>query len=300
MATNGVEASGGEVGFIGIGIMGRGMAANLIRKANRTVVVWNRTKAAADALAAEFPAGSVVVAATAGEVARRCALTYSMLSTLEASEAVFPEVLAQIGPGKTVVDSATLTVERMQHMAAAVRARGGAFLEAPVSGSKGPAEAGQLVFLTAGDDSAAKLSSTDLAAMGKRTFYFGPEIGKATKVKLVNNMIMAVQLSALAEGIALCEASDISPDDLVAVLDQGAMSSPLLRAKGAAMITKQFAPQFPLKHAQKDLRFALEMGDRHAVPLPVTSSANEQFKRARARFGDEDCGAVVEVARVGK
>ena len=103
-----------------------------------------------------------------------------MLSTLEASEAVFPGMLEKVCAGKSIVDCATLTPERMAAMSSAVKAAGGSFLEAPVSGSKGPAEAGQLIFLTAGDAAVKEAAEADLEAMGKATFYFGEEVGRGS------------------------------------------------------------------------------------------------------------------------
>ena len=102
------------VGFIGLGIMGLGQARNLLRS-GRSLVVWNRSLEKSEALMAEeLASGSKVeIASTAGEVIEKCSLTYSMLSTLEASQAVFPNVLSKVGPGKSIVDCATLTPERM-------------------------------------------------------------------------------------------------------------------------------------------------------------------------------------------
>jgi 3-hydroxyisobutyrate dehydrogenase-like beta-hydroxyacid dehydrogenase len=166
------------VGFIGLGIMGDGQAANLL-KAGFSLVVWNRDPRKAAALAAAHPAGAVRVAGSAREVVASVPLTFTMLSTLDASAAVFegPDgVLAGVSAGCAIVDCATLTPERMGAMAAAVRAKGGTFLEAPVSGSKKPAADGQLVFLCAGDRSALELATAGLDAMGKSTHYYGEEV----------------------------------------------------------------------------------------------------------------------------
>ncbi|KAG8466382.1 hypothetical protein KFE25_002138 [Diacronema lutheri] len=288
-----------DVAFIGLGIMGVGMADNLA-KAGRKLVVWTRDAAKARAFADAHP-GAVEVAPTAAHAVRTAPLTYCMLSTLEASTAVFdaPDgVLAAVGPGKCVVDCATLTPERMAEMAAAVRAKGGKFLEAPVSGSKKPAADGQLIFLTAGDADLLEAARPDLDAMGKATHYYGADVGAGSRMKLCVNMTMGVQIAALAEGIALCEASGLSGDAFVEVLKQGAMSSPLIAGKGAAMVGRQYAPQFPLEHAQKDLRFAVAAGDKLGLALPVAAASNELFKRARAAGnGGDDCCAVVEAAR---
>jgi len=286
------------VGFVGIGIMGLGMCHNLL-KAGRKLVVWNRDRSKAEALAAEeASAGKVIVVATPGEVIERCTLTYSMLSTLQASEAVFPEVLAALNPGKMLVDAATLTPERMALMSAEVSTKGALFLEAPVSGSKGPAEGGQLIFLAAGAAEVREAAKADLDAMGKATFFFGSEVGKGTKMKLVVNMIMGVQLNALAEGVALAEACDMPVQDLLEILGLGAMNSPMIQLKGPAMKDQKYAPAFPLEHAQKDMRFAIGLGDQLGLALPVAAASNEQYKRARGMgLGSQDFAAVATVSR---
>lgn len=287
-----------EIGFIGVGIMGLGMCHNLI-KAGRKLVVWNRDTSKAEALAAEEPsAGKVTVVKSAKEVVERCALTYSMLSTLEASEAVWPTVLEGLGSGKMLVDCATLTPERMHLMATEATAKGAKFLEAPVSGSKGPAEAGQLIFLAAGDETVRDASAKDMEAMGKATHYFGAEVGKGSKMKIVVNMVMGVQLNAVAEGFALAEACDLDTGEYINVLKEGAMASPMVGLKGPAMKEKKYDPAFPLKHAQKDMRFALQLGDQQGIGLPVTAASNEAYKKARRMgYGDKDFAAVAEASR---
>lgn len=129
-------------GFIGVGIMGLGMADNLLKN-GVPLIIWNRTASACEPLLSSYPELCRRVDSPE-EVVAACAVTWSMLSTLEASDAVFPAVLSAITPGKSIVDCATFTPERMQQMDGAVTAKGGRFLEAPVSGSKGPAAAGQV------------------------------------------------------------------------------------------------------------------------------------------------------------
>jgi glyoxylate/succinic semialdehyde reductase len=211
-------------GFIGIGIMGEGMAGCLL-KAGKSLVVWNRDASKAQKLAAAHP-GLVTVVASAGEVIDACGVTYSMLSTLEASEAVFPSILKS-KPGKSLVDCATLTPERMQTMASAVEIAQGRFLEAPVSGSKAPAAQGALIFLCGGDKSLYDECKNDLAIMGKADFYYGVT-GNGSKMKLVVNMVMGNMMCALSEGLALCQASELPADaegGLLKVLDLGIMSN---------------------------------------------------------------------------
>eukprot|EP00304_Pavlova_gyrans_P015122 CAMPEP_0206061684 /NCGR_PEP_ID=MMETSP1466-20131121/54764_1 /ASSEMBLY_ACC=CAM_ASM_001126 /TAXON_ID=44452 /ORGANISM="Pavlova gyrans, Strain CCMP608" /LENGTH=293 /DNA_ID=CAMNT_0053437037 /DNA_START=60 /DNA_END=941 /DNA_ORIENTATION=- len=286
------------VGFIGLGIMGLGMAENLA-KAGRKLVVWNRDVSKSQAFADKFP--TATIAATPKAVVEMTAKTYCMLSTLEASHSVFEGetgILSGVSPGKNIVDCATLTPQRMAEMAEAIRAKGGKFLEAPVSGSKKPAADGQLIFLAAGDAEVLADSTADLDVMGKATHYFGAEVGGGTRMKLCVNMTMGVQLAALSEGVALCEAVGLDSAAFVEVLKQGAMNSPLVALKGAAMVNKTYAPQFPLEHQQKDLRFAVQVGDDYGVALPVAAATNELFKKARMAGKDkDDIAAVVEASR---
>ena len=190
--------------------MGKGMAANLLKKIDGcSLVVWNRSPEACTELAAAFP-GKVTVAESAAAVVQQCSLTFSMLSTMEASEAVFDcpleagGLIAAVTPGKSIVDCATLSPERMQSINERIVARGGVFLEAPVSGSKVPAETGTLIFLCGGDEAVHAQALPGLEAMGKANFLLGP-VGAGSKMKLVVNMIMGTMMSAFAEGESVAD-----------------------------------------------------------------------------------------------
>ena len=270
-------------GFIGIGIMGEGMAGCLL-KAGKSLVV-ERDTSKAQKLKAD-PA-LVTVVASAGEVIDACGVTYSMLSTLEASEAVFPSILESMKQGKSLVDCATLTPERMQTMASAVEIAQGRFLEAPVSGSKAPAAQGALIFLCGGDKSLYDECKPDLQIMGKADFYYGAT-GAGSKMKLVVNMVMGDMMCALGEGLALCQASDLPADadnGLLKVLDLGIMANGLFKLKGPKMLRGDHAPNFPLKHAQKDMRFALQLGDQASTPLPLAARRSRAY--LSTEHGDE-------------
>ena len=281
-------------GFIGIGIMGEGMAGCLL-KAGKKLVVWNRDTSKSTNLAKAYPS-LVTVAAAPADVIDQCAVTYSMLSTLEASEAVFPSIIASMGPGKSLVDCATLTPERMQTMASAVEIAQGRFLEAPVSGSKAPAAQGALIFLCGGDKSLYDECKNDLSIMGKADFHYGVT-GNGSKMKLVVNMVMGNMMCALGEGLALCQASELPADaenGLLKVLDLGIMANGLFKLKGPKMLKGDHAPNFPLKHAQKDMRFALQLGDQVSTPLPLAAAANAAYISQRSKHGDEDFSAVFQ------
>jgi len=294
-------------GFIGLGIMGEGMAACLLSEGvagseENPLVVWNRTGSKCAALVEKFPNKKVIVKSTAKEVVESCGITYSMLSTPEASKIVFEGetgVLAGIGAGKSIVDCATLAEADMVRMNEAVVAKGGRFMEAPVSGSKAPAANGVLVFLCAGSkDLFEEIKDNGLTAMGKASHFFGETVGFGTRAKLVVNSLMGTMLAAFGEGIALSESVGLDPSKMIEVIGQGALQSPLYNLKGPKMIVKDHAPNFPLKHAHKDMALACDMAKEAGVEYSVIEQAEKMFRAAREdadlNVADEDFSAVFE------
>ena len=142
----------GKIGFVGIGIMGKGMVKNLATKLSSDLVIWNRSTDVCQEVKGQYPEGKVTIASTPADVVRQCDITFCMLSTPEASEAVFDlpgdGVIDGVTAGKVIVDCATLSPERMISEAQRIAAKGGKFLEAPVSGSKVPADTGIWLFFT--------------------------------------------------------------------------------------------------------------------------------------------------------
>ena len=298
------------IGFIGLGIMGEGMGARLItegvcgQSADKPLVVWNRTQSKAIAFAEKFKAtgSNVIVKETAKEVIEACEITFSMLSTPEASRAVFEHengVLAGVSSGKKIVDCATLAEEDMKRMNAAVLSKGGVFLEAPVSGSKGPALTGTLIFLCAGDKTLFEETEvTMLKAMGKASHFFSEEVGYGTRAKLVVNSLMGTMMAAYAEGLALSDAVGLDQSKMIEVIGQGAIQSPMYALKGPKMAKHDHAPNFPLKHAHKDMKLASDMAKVAGVEYSVMDSAEMLLKEAREdpnlNLADEDFSAVYE------
>ena len=173
-------------------VVGEGMANNLL-KSGRDLAVWNRTDSKSTSFAEPWGERCVVCESPA-EVFDKCSLVYCMLSTPEACKAVYEMekgVIAGVKAGKSVVDCATLAAEDQQRMSIQVKERGGRFLEAPVSGSKGPAATGQLIFLCAGDEELFKEIKQDLDAMGKASLFLG-ESGAGARMKLAVNMVMGM------------------------------------------------------------------------------------------------------------
>jgi len=295
-------------GFIGLGIMGDGMAKCML-KAGRPLHVWSRDKAVCERFAAsaakEEGYASVVIEESPAAVVAAVERTYLMLPTPDACEQVYSMdggVLEGLAKGKQLVDCATLRPGDMRSLADRVKAKGGKFVEAPVSGSKAPAASGSLIFMAAGDRATFDAASDDLAAMGKRSVFVSESVGTATKMKLVVNMIMGAQLAALAEGVALAEGIGLSASDLQDVLDDGAMASPLVSLKGPLMSRSAFDAAFPLKYALKDMRFALELDEASGLNLGVSGAATSAYAEAadNLNLGESDFSAVVDVSRKPK
>jgi len=283
------------VGYLGMGIMGSAMAGRLV-DAGYPVTVWNRSRDKCAALEAK----GAKVAATAQEVVESCDITFACTSDpASARSVVFGEggVLAGISSGRRFVDMSTVDEETAKDIAAAITAKGGRFLEAPVSGSKGPALQGQLVILSAGEEALQKEAQGCFDVMGKRTFFLG-EVGAGARMKLVVNMIMGINMVALCEGLAVGTQAGLKGADILEVIKEGAIASPMYGMKGPKMLEGDFASNFPLKHAQKDVRLALGLGDAVGQPMPVAAAANESFKAARAAGrGDDDFSAVYDAVR---
>ncbi|WP_224984397.1 NAD(P)-dependent oxidoreductase [Geomonas agri] len=279
-------------GFLGLGIMGSAMAKNLI-KAGFKVKVWNRSPAKCE----EFAALGAAVAATPAEVTSSCAITIAMLADPAAAHDVCfgPQgALEGIGAGRGYVDMSTVDAATAQEIAAAVTAKGGRFLEAPVSGSKKPAEEGTLIILAAGDHGLFDKTMPLFEKMGKKSLFLG-EVGRGAEMKLIVNMVMGGMMTIFCEGLALAEKAGLASADLLDVLDSGALANPMFKLKGAQMTQGMFDPAFPLKHMQKDMRLAVALGDTLNQPLASAAAANESFKRAKGMgLADRDFCAVLK------
>lgn len=267
-----------KLGFLGLGIMGSAMARNLLH-AGFDLTVWNRDR---EKMAPLTEAGAKPAESPA-DVASACDITIAMVSNPEASHAIAfgkDGVIEGLSQGKGYVEMSTIDPQTSHAIAKAVRAKDARYLEAPVSGSKKPAEDATLVLLAAGDHALYDEMKEAFEAIGKLTVYLG-EVGQGSAMKLVVNMIMGGMMAAFCEGIALAQANHLAPEDLFAVLDAGATANPMFRLKGPMIEQEQFSPSFPLQHMQKDLRLALALGEICALPLPTIAAANAQFLRAR-------------------
>ncbi|GMI85662.1 GLYOXYLATE REDUCTASE 1, glyoxylate reductase 1 [Hibiscus trionum] len=287
-----------EVGFLGLGIMGKAMSMNLLKNGFK-VTVWNRTLSKCN----ELVAHGASVGQTPAEVVKKCKITIAILSDPAAAlSVVFDKdgVLEQICSSKGYIDMSTVDPGTSCKISEAITSKGGQFLEAPVSGSKQPAETGQLVILAAGEKALYDAAVPAFGILGNKSFFFG-QVGNGAKMKLVVNMIMASMMITFSEGLVLADRSGLNPHDLLDVLDLGAIANPMFKGKGPAMLQNNYSPACPLKYAQKDMRLALALGDENALPMPVAAAASEAFKKARSMgLGDLDFSAVFETVKVLK
>jgi len=296
------------VGFIGIGIMGEGMASRLISEeiagstGESPLVIWNRTHKKCEVLKRKFPDKHIIIKSSPKEVVEMCGITYSMLSTPQASKEVFdaPEgVLAGVSDGKCIVDCATLAEKDMKRMSEAIKAKGGEFLEAPVSGSKVPAATGSLIFLCAGSRSLFdSIESTGLASMGKASHFFSTEVGYGTRAKLVVNSLMGTMMAAFGEGLALSDRVGLDCNKMLEVIGQGAIQSPMYSLKGPNMLNQKLDAHFPLTHAHKDLALACDMAKEAGTEFSVMQQAENIFRQAKddetLDLANKDFCAVIE------
>ena len=271
-------------GFIGTGLMGEPMAANLL-KAGHKLTLWNRS---ADKCAALVEAGATLVD-TPLEVVMAAEVTFSMLADPQAALAVCfspSGVIQAVGPGKAYVEMSTIDPETASKIGISIQARGALFLEAPVSGSVPQAQAGELIIMCAGDQKLYTELEQAFNILGKKDVYLG-ELGAASSMKLAVNQLMGSMMASFCEVLTLVEESGLDASAFLDIIKAGALAAPMFAAKGKKILTKNRSTQFPLKHQQKDLRLALQLGDVHRVPMPVAAAANELYKRA-CRFGMED------------
>lgn len=168
-----------------------------------------------------------------------------------------------------------------------------------MSGSKGPAAQGSLIFLCAGsEDLFNEVKDAGLQAMGKASHFFKIEVGYGTRAKLVVNSLMGTMLAAFGEGLALSESMGLDPNTMIEVIGEGAVQSPMYNLKGPKMIVKDHAPNFPLKHAHKDMALACEMAREAGTEFSVMETAERLFRGAREdaelNVADQDFSAVFE------
>lgn len=259
---------GRSIGFVGTGLMGRGMARSLLRRGH-PVAVWNRTRAKAEELAG----AGARVAASPADAARGADVVVSMLADPAAVAACFegPDgILSALRKDAVVIDSSTVSPPSTRRMAELVSAKGGRMLDAPVFGSRNEAENGALGFIVGGDREVFDSVQDVFSALGKST-YMGPS-GMGASAKLVVNLVIAGELQAFHEGMVMATKVGLDPDLMYGVLMNSRARAGIFEMKGPNILKRDFEAFFPLRLMDKDMRLALETAAALQLPLPVVSA----------------------------
>jgi len=284
-----------DVGFIGLGQMGAGMAANLV-KAGYRVTVFNRTPArAAPLLAAGATAAEKLAEACRGDA------VITMVADDDALEAVVlgdAGLLVTLAPGALHVSASTISVALAERLTAAHAAHGQRFVSAPVFGRPEVAAAGKLFIVAAGPQDAVADARPLLDAMGQRTFVLSATPKAANLVKLSGNFLIACVLESLGEAMALVDRGGIDRHEYLELLTSTLFTAPLYKGYGALIADRRFEPAgFTVPLGQKDIRLALAAAEDLKVPLPIANLLRDRFLTVRAHGGDHlDWSAIGAVA----
>ncbi|MBN9613534.1 MAG: GNAT family N-acetyltransferase [Actinobacteria bacterium] len=289
-----VEADDGarRIGFIGLGIMGAPMALRL-RRAGMPLVVWNRSPDALEPLTAEGAESADTVA----ELFARCDTVLVMLRDADAVDAVLrgqPQGLAELVRGTTVVNMGTLPPEHSRALADQVEAAGGDYVEAPVSGSRRPAEEGALVAMLAGRPERIAAVQRLIAPLCAQAIPCG-EVPQALTMKLTVNVFLISLVTGLAETFHFAERHGVDPELLRTVLDAGQMSSPISRVKTAKLAAGDLTPQAAISDVLMNAQLIVDAARAAGIPSPLLDVCRDLYAAAVAR-GD----GAIDMVGVGR
>jgi 3-hydroxyisobutyrate dehydrogenase len=283
-----------SVAFLGLGVMGGGMAARLL-DAGFQVFVWNRSADRAET----FRERGATVAASPREAAKGADVIISMVADDGAAREVWLGAGGAIGgakQGTVFIESSTVSPTWITELGTKGTACGCEVLDAPVTGSRMQAASGELLFLVGGDGATLDRVRPVLAPMSRDVLHVGP-LGSGARLKLINNFICGVQAAALAEGVALVEKSGLDLNAALTVLQNGAPGSPLVKAVSTRMATRDYTVFFKLALMRKDLDYAIAEAKRHGIDLTTAENARALFDSAVGEWGEADFSAVIETFR---
>jgi 3-hydroxyisobutyrate dehydrogenase-like beta-hydroxyacid dehydrogenase len=282
------------VGFIGLGLMGRPMAKN-VAKAGFPLIVWNRTLEKAEEFVRECTGLGVKVGANPRQTAEKAEILITIVSDPPALEEVLwgPNgAIEGFRRGRTYIDSSTVSPDLARKIGSACAEREASFLDAPVTGGTWGAEKGELVFMVGGGTEILERARPVLETMGKRIFLLGPN-GAGQTVKLAMNLILALEVDALAEALALVGTEGVRGERLVEVLQSSMARAGVLDVKAPLMLKNEFPPSFPLRLMHKDMRLALELAKQHGVALPAASASFSTYDAVKQSSKDDPDYAAV-------
>lgn len=285
----------GKVAVLGLGIMGSGMARQLLA-AGFEVSVWNRSADKAGPLA---DAGARV-GSTPADAAKGADVVVAMLADDTVSRAVWTGedgAFAAMAKGAIAIDSSTLTGGWVAELAELAEARGIRFLEAPVTGSRDQAAQGALRFLVGGEADVVADVRPMLEAMGSAIVHLGP-VGSGATVKLANNFLCGVQAASLAEAVALLEKRGLDVEQAMTILTDGAPASPLLKAVSRRMLDRAYDPHFLVPLMAKDLGYAGQALAEVGIVSSIAAAARQRFVEADdAGHAHKDIASIIEPLR---
>ena len=279
--------------------MGRPMGHNLL-KAGFPLVVWNRTASRADSLVA----AGAKLAASPREVAAAADVLITIVSDPPALEEVLwgsgeksDGAFSALKKGSIYIDSSTVSPALARKISAAAAAAGVRFLDAPVTGGTWGAEKGELVFMIGGEAETLEAARPVLSAMGKKLFHLGPN-GAGQTIKLAMNSLLALQVQAFAEALALVQGAGLPGEKLVEVMQSSMARAGVLDVKAPVLLKGDYTPSFPLRLMHKDLSLALDLANQLGVTLPATAAARETYGYVKGLSTDDvDYAAVMKFWR---
>ncbi|MBF0381597.1 MAG: NAD(P)-dependent oxidoreductase [Magnetococcales bacterium] len=276
-----------NIGMIGLGIMGEPMARNLV-KAGFNLSVWNRTAKKAKDLCDE----GAYLCKDVESLAKRVDSVVIMVSGPEDLLEIVNALCATSLKDKTIINVSTVSPEASITANKLINQVDGEFLDAPVSGSKGPAINASLVFLVGGHKEVMERCRDVFEAMGSKLVHCG-EVGTGSKMKLAINLLLASFMQGLAETVLFAQKMGLTAENLVKVAASGAMAAPMVKLKGDAIAANDFSPHFPLRHLNKDIRLVLQEAAQCNANLPVGLQLGDILNSAENQgLGDEDICAL--------
>ena len=283
------------VAVLGTGIMGAAMARNILT-AGMQVRAWNRTREKAEPLAED----GATVADTPEEAADGADFLLTMLSDASAvEEAVGGDLLPALAEGGVWLQTSTVGLEGNERLEKLAADGGVSYVDAPVLGTRQPAEQGQLIVLASGPEEVRDRCQPLFDAVGSKTLWLGPA-GAGSRLKLVVNGWIVGLLGVLAETIAFAEATGVDPAKFLEVIEGGPLGLPYAQLKGKMMIEEEFPTSFSLELARKDAALVLDAAEKENLEMAVTEAVAARFDEAlEAGHGEEDMAAVYQAARRG-
>jgi 3-hydroxyisobutyrate dehydrogenase/2-hydroxy-3-oxopropionate reductase len=276
-----------QIAFLGLGIMGKPMAQNLV-KAGHQLKVWNRTPGKI--------VGGAHGAVTPKEAAAGAEVVWLCVSDTKAVEQVLlgkDGVIESLKPGTIVVDSSTILPAASLKFAERIRQKGGEFVDAPVTGSKTGAESGQLIFIVGAKQETFDKLQPLFSAMGKSAVRVG-ENGKGLAAKLSMNLMIALTFEGFAEALVLAKKQDVDLKPLMSLINQSMVRSGVVDYKAPFVLSRDFSANFPMKLMHKDIHLMLEAARQNGVKLPGLETVDKVYEQAKsAGYSDLDYAATL-------